>query len=231
MIKIENVVTPSPEQWEEVIHGCRHPFESYGKSDSKWNRSYDWLDNDHQVVKVTDHFVIGAADMALLQKLANAGDDHGKFMRMLPVMADITAPLTFWKQLDQYKVGTVTDSQSTMHCIQKKDFELSDFEYYDMDDEALSMLNDVIKELNRCRSMYNVTKDKVYWHSMINLLPESYLQTRLWYGNYQVLKRIYNARKGHKLLEWEVFRAWITTLPYSSLITGGTDGNKNQTQT
>jgi len=228
MIKIDHMVVPSGEQWEAVIHGCRHPFESYGKSDSKWNRSYDWLDNDHQVVKVTDNFIIGASDMALLQKLANAGDDHGKFMRMLPVTAEIQAPLTFWKQLDQYKVATVTSSQSTMHCIHKKEFELSDFEYYDMDDEALATLHDVIKELNRCRSMYNVTKDKTYWNSMINLLPESYLQTRLWYGNYQVLKHIYKARAGHKLLEWEVFRAWITMLPYSSLITGGSDGNKDK---
>ena len=227
MITIENIVPPSDEQWEAVIRGCRHPFESYSKSDSGWGRSYDWIDNDHQVVKVNDHFDIGEADMALMQRLSNAGDDHGKFMRMLTVMADITAPLTFWKQLDQYKVGTVTDSTSTMHCIHKKEFELSDFEYFDMDDEALAAMADVIKELNRCRSMYNVTKDKIYWNSMINLLPESYLQKRLWFGNYQVLKHIYKARAGHKLLEWEVFRAWILTLPNSNLITGETDGNKD----
>jgi len=228
MIKIDHMVVPSDEQWEEVIHGCRHPFESYGKSDSKWNRSYDWLDNDHQVVKVTDHFIIGAADMALLQKLANAGDDHGKFMRMLPVMADITSSLTFWKQLSTYRVGTTTNAKSTMHSIHKKEFELSDFEYEGMDDEALAVLADVIKELNRCRSMYNVTKDKVYWTSMINLLPESYLQTRTWCGNYQVLRHIYKAREGHRLLNWEAFRAWISTLPNSSLITGGTDGDKDK---
>lgn len=227
MITIENIVPPSDEQWEAVIRGCRHPFESYNKSDSGWGRSYDWIDNYHQVVKVKDHFDIGEADMALMQRLSNAGDDHGKFMRMLTVMADITAPLTFWKQLDQYKVGTVTDSTSTMHCIHKKEFELSDFEYFDMDDEALAAMADVIKELNRCRSMYNVTKDKIYWNSMINLLPESYLQKRLWFGNYQVLKHIYKARAGHKLLEWEVFRAWILTLPNSNLITGETDGNKD----
>ena len=227
MIKIENAAVPSGEQWEAVIRGCRHPYESYDKSDSKWQRSYDWLDNDHQVVKVKDNFIIGEADLALMQRLANAGDDHGKFMRMLPVMADITAPLTFWKQLDQYKVGTVTDSQSTMHCIQKKEFTLSDFEHYNMDDEALAVLLDVIRELNRCRSMYNATKDKAYWTSMINLLPESYLQTRLWSGNYQVLKHIYKARAGHRLLEWKAFRAWIALLPYSSLITGETDGNKD----
>ena len=228
MITIENIVPPSDEQWEAVIRGCRHPFESYSKSDSRWERSYDWIDNDHQVVKVKDRFDIGEADMALMQRLSNAGDDHGKFMRMLTVMADITAPLTFWKQLDQYKIGTVTDSTSTMHCIHKKEFELSDFEYFDMDDEALAAMADVIKELNRCRSMYNVTKDKVYWNSMINLLPESYLQTRMWCGNYQVLKHIYKARAGHKLLEWQVFRAWETMLPNSSLITGGEDGNKDK---
>ena len=227
MITIENIVPPSDEQWEAVIRGCRHPFESYSKSDSRWERSYDWIDNDHQVVKVTDHFDIGEADMALMQRLSNAGDDHGKFMRMLTVMADITAPLTFWKQLDQYKVGTVTDSTSTMHCIHKKEFELSDFEYFDMDDEALAAMADVIKELNRCRSMYNVTKDKIYWNSMINLLPESYLQKRLWFGNYQVLKHIYKSRAGHKLTEWEVFRAWVTMLPNANLITGETDGNKD----
>ena len=227
MIKIENTVTPSPEQWEAVIHGCRHPFESYGKSDSKWERNYDWLDNDHQIVKTQDHFKIGEADRTLMQKLANAGDDHGKFMRMLPVMADITAPLTFWKQLSTYKVGTTTNAQSTMHCIHKKDFELSDFEYVGMDDESLAALTEVIKELNRCRSMYNMTKDKVYWTSMINLLPESYLQTRMWCGNYQVLKHIYVSRAGHRLLEWETMRAWIKLLPESQLITGETDGNKD----
>lgn len=227
MITIENIVPPSDEQWEAVIRGCRHPFESYNKSDSGWGRSYDWIDNDHQVVRVNDHFDIGEADMALMQRLANAGDDHGKFMRMLTVMADITAPLTFWKQISTYKVGTTTNAQSTMHCIHKRDFELSDFDYVGMDDETLACLADVIKELNRCRSMYNMTKDKTYWTSMIDLLPESYMQTRMWCGNYQVLKHIYKARAGHRLLDWETFRAWITTLPHSNLITGETDGNKD----
>ena len=227
MITIENIVPPSDEQWEAVIRGCRHPFESYAKSDSKWDRSYDWVDNDHQVVKVKDRFNIGKADMELMQRLAKAGDDHGKFMRMLPVMADITAPLTFWKQISTYKVGTTTNAQSTMHCIHKKEFELSDFDYIGMDDESLSCLAEVIKELNRCRSMFNVTKDKIYWTSMIDLLPESYLQTRMWCGNYQVLKHIYKAREGHRLLDWETFRAWITTLPNSILITGETDGNED----
>jgi len=228
MIKIENVVPPSDEQWEAVARGCRHPFESYDKSDSKWNRSYDWLDNDHQIVKVTDHFVIGAADMALMQRLSNAGDDHGKFMRMLPVMADITAPLYWWKQAVKYAVGATDNSTSTMHGLHKKEFELSDFEYGDVDSETLVIFNDVIKELNRCRSMYNVTKEKRYWDSMNDLLPQSYYQLRMWCGNYQVLKRMYHARKGHRLLEWEAFRAWITTLPNSSLITGVTNGNEDK---
>ena len=134
---------------------------------------------------------------------------------MLPVICDVTAPLTFWKQLDQYKVGTVTESESTMHCIQKQEFTLEMFTSANMADETVTVMMNIIDELNRCRDLYNETKDVRYWNSMINLLPESYMQTRTWSANYQVLKNIYHARKNHKLGEWHIFCNWISSLPYA----------------
>lgn len=204
MLKVENVVTPSTEQWRAVVFGVRNPYASWEKSDSEW----------------IGDFRIGDADKKLMKKLSRAGNDHGKFMRMLPVICDITAPLTWWKQCDQYKIGTVTDSESTMHCIQKEEFNINMFEHEDIDDETLSLMLDVVDELNRCRNLYNETLDLKYWNSMINLLPESYMQRRTWSGNYQVLKNIYFARRNHKLGDWHTFCDWIKTLPLSDLITG-----------
>lgn len=215
MIKIDNTVTPSGEQWEAVVRGVRNPFNSWDRSDSRWDRSWEWVDNDHQVVKVNDRFNIGKADMTLMTKLANAGDDHGKFLRMLPVICDIEAP-TFWLlQLDTYKLGTVSDSCSKMHTITNRDFELSDFCFEDMDDESLPSLADTIKDLNVCRSMYNVTKNQKYWNSIMLMLPQSYMQRRTWSANYQTLRHIYNGRKNHKLYGWHQFCDWIKTLPYA----------------
>lgn len=205
MLKVENVVTPSEEQWRAVVYGVRNPYASWEKSDSEW---------------IDGFLSIGDADKKLMKKLSLAGDDHGKFMRMLPVICDITAPLTWWKQCDQYKIGTVTDSESTMHCIQKEEFNINMFEHEDIDDETLSLMLDVVDELNRCRNLYNETLDLKYWNSMINLLPESYMQRRTWSGNYQVLKNIYFARRNHKLGDWHTFCDWIKTLPLSDLITG-----------
>ena len=210
MLKIERDVFPSDEQWEAVVRGVRNPYASWGKSDSKWISTVD----------IHDAFQIGEADLALMKKLANAGNDHGKFMRMLPVICDITAPTVWLLQLDTYKVGTVSDSCSKMHSIQKETFTLDMFKHDDMADETITVMMNVIGELNRCRDLYNETKDVRYWNSMINLLPESYMQKRTWSGNYQVLKQIYHARKNHKLGEWHTFCDWIKTVPYAELITG-----------
>ena len=205
MIYIEDTVLPSDDQWEAVVHGVRNPYASWDREDSKWVST----------VQPSDAFQIGEKDLALMAKLSKAGNDHGKFMRMLPVICSISAPLTFWKHLDQYKVGTVTDSTSTMHCIQNIPFNLNTFSHEGMDSETMTVLTNVIAELNRCRYLYNETKDPKYWNSMINLLPESLMQLRTWSGNYQVLKNIYHARKNHRLGDWHIFCDWIKTLPYA----------------
>lgn len=210
MINIRTSATPSVAQWKAVIAGCRNPYASWDKSDSTMH-----FDGNTGEI----YHMIGNADLDLMKRLSRSGDDHGKFLRMLPVIADIRAPLYWWKQLDTYKIGTVANSDSTMHCIHKQEFSLDDFSYDEIDDETMSVLCDVIKELNRCRSMYNVTKERSYWNSMITLLPESYMQHRTWSTNYQTLKHIYNARKDHKLGEWHDFCQWITSLPYAEIIT------------
>lgn len=223
MIKIENVVTPSDEQWEAVVRGVRNPYASWEKSDGTWNQTWVWLDEDHQVVKKEEYYSVGDDNLKLMMKLSHAGDDHGKFLRMLPVICDITAPLTWWKQMSQYKIGTVTNSTSTMHCIQREEFSLDMFDTANIDDETMPIMMDVVKELNRCRTMYNTTKDKRYWNSMINLLPESYHQKRTWSGNYQTLKHIYHARKNHRLRDWETFCAFIITLPLAEQLIVGAE--------
>lgn len=230
MLKVERDVFPNDEQWEAVVRGVRNPYASWGKSDSKWISTVD----------IHDAFQIGEADLALMKKLANAGDDHGKFMRMLPVICDITAPLYWWKEADQYKIGTVTDSCSTMHSIANKEFTLDDFSWehllntgldlfefnwdnglFSRNVQPLDFMNCFfIPALNKCREKYLETKDKVYWWQIIQLLPTSYMQKRTWSGNYQVLKHIYHARKNHKLGEWHTFCDWIKTVPYAELITG-----------
>ena len=204
MIKIENRVIPSPEQWEAVIMGCRNPFNSHDKSDSEWN------------VEHPDIFYVGKKDLTLMNRLANAGDDHGKFMRMLPVIVDITAPHYWWPEMDQYKVGTVTDSCSKMHTLLQKEFTLDDFSYSDLTKMATEQ---TITRLNFLRDKYLKEDDervkKVIWRGVLEMLPLSYNQKRTWSGNYQVLKRIYWARRGHKLVEWKSFLDFIETLPYA----------------
>lgn len=224
MIRFENTVTPSPEQWLFVARSTRHPFESYDRADSRIRMSYEWIDNIHDTVKVEGNIEMGENDMALMARLANAGTDHGKFMRMLPVQTDLTAPLYFWKQLDTYAVGTVKNSTSTMHTISRKEFSLEDFSCEGIDSETVPIFLDVIRELNRCRKEFNATKERTYWDSMIKLLPDSYNQKRAWMGNYAVLRNIYHARKGHRLPEWHSFCKWVEGLPYAKeLIVGEAD--------
>ena len=227
MIKLEHVVLASPEQMEFIIEGMRNPMNSWEKSDSKVEpETIGDFGEEYGSV-----FELGENDHSLMQRLANAGTDHRKFMRMMPVYVRITAPLYWWKEFDTYKVGTVANSCSTMHKIQEKEFTLEDFSYehlthtdsfhMDANEDAMNALQVVINALNYNRDLYLKTKDKKYWWQMIQLLPSSYNQTRNVMMNYEVLSNIYKSRKDHKLDCWREFCKWIEELPYSELITGG----------
>lgn len=236
MIKLEHTIEPSPEQIMFVIEGMRNPMNSWDKSDSgvclKSLPCHSCHENRNACKKNIDSgYVLGENDHSLMQRLANAGTDHRKFMRMMPVYVRITAPLYWWKEFDTYKVGTVANSCSTMHKITERKFKLDDFsqeylsrEFTEIDDElgftskALLLYN--VKVLNRYRTKYLETKDKKYWWQIIQLLPSSYNQTRNVMLNYEVLYNIYHARKNHKLDEWREFCKWIETLEFSFLITG-----------
>lgn len=219
MIKIENIVLPSPEQWNSIIMGARNPMNSWGKSDSGCVDFEDW-DCGHGISNGNGYaFVVGENDLGLMKRLRNAGTDHRKFMRMITVYADITAPLYWWKEFDTYKVGTVANSCSTMHKIHAKEFTLEDFSHEHLF-APLQDLRPLIDILNMYREMYLETKDKQDWWQLIQLLPTSYNQKRTVMLNYEVLANMYKSRKDHKLDEWREFCKWIETLPYSELITG-----------
>lgn len=218
MIKLENVVLTSPKQMNFVIEGMRNPLNSWNKSDSdiigdpfgEWGCKFSLGYNDH----------------SLMQRLSNAGTEHRKYMRMMPVYVRITAPLYWWKEFDTYKIGTVSNSCSTMHKIAEKEFTLEDFSIEHLNDDRRAELSNVewlehlIHHLNRDRLRFIKTKDKQYWWQMIQLLPSSYNQTRNVMLNYEVLANIYRQRKNHKLDEWREVCKWIESLPYSELITG-----------
>ncbi len=222
MIKLENVVLASPEQMEFIIEGMRNPMNSWDKSDSSCGTA-----TRDTNVQWNDDYFIGTNDAYLMQCLANAGTDHRKFMRMMPVYTRITAPLYWWKEFDTYKVGTVANSCSTMHKIQAKQFQREDFsvEHILNCDEHHWMvcMDNIISAMNVAREKYLETRDKKYWWQMIQLLPSSYNQTRNVMMNYEVLANIYKSRKNHKLDEWREFCRWIEELPYSELITGGAE--------
>lgn len=203
MIKIENIDTYG---WEAAIRGMRNPMNSWDKSDSCKN--FD-----------TSVIAIGNNDLALMKSLVKAGTDHRKFLRMINVTMDITAPLYWWKEFDTYKVGTVRNSCSTMHKIAAKKFELDDFSHEHLSDMSLKILNDVIKTLNYYRDFANLPNAKFQWWQMIQLLPSSYNQRATVQLNYEVLRNIYHARKDHKLDEWREFCKELQKLPYSDLIT------------
>lgn len=229
MIKIEHIVTPSPEQWEAIIRGMRNPMNSWDKSDSVICKGADGFE-DCTVSAVGecprhedfrhDIFCVGAADLTLMEKLAEAGRDHRKFMRMIPVFMDITAPLYWWKEYDTYKVGTVANSCSTMHKIHDRELVLKDFSAEKLDEWSITVLEAVINRINYHRNRFIETKDKNHWEQMIQLLPSSYNQMRTATLNYEVLKNMYHSRKNHKLDEWREFCKRIEKLPYSNLITG-----------
>lgn len=224
MIKIEHVVTASPEQMEFIIEGMRNPMNSWDKSDSYAGHENMGVGNEY--------FHLGENDRSLMQRLSNAGTDDRKFMRMMPVYARITAPLYWWKEFDTYKVGTVANSCSTMHKIAAKEFTIEDFSHEHLDIYALEILNNIIRVLNTYRDLYvnyesnafeieDWPSKKDIWWQMIQLLPSSYNQTRNVMLNYEVLANIYKSRKDHKLDEWRVFCRLIKTLPHAELITGG----------
>ena len=217
-IKLEHVILASTEQMEFIIEGMRNPMNSWDKSDSKYND--------------LDEYKLGYADKDLMRRLVMAGTDHRKFMRMMPVYVRITAPLYWWKEFDTYKVGTVANSCSTMHKITEKEFEWGDFSTEHLirvrdshlgDTVPTLVFDSVIRGLNFWRSRYLKTKSKDDWWQLIQLLPSSYNQTRNVMMNYEVLANIYKPRKDHKLDEWREFCKWIEILPYSELITGGTN--------
>ena len=232
MIKLENVVLASPEQMEFIIEGMRNPMNSWEKSDSSRCKGASEL-CDQCLYSTGPHdpcyfasekcgklLVVGSNDHSLMQRLSNAGTEHRKYMRMMPVYVRITAPLYWWKEFDTYKVGTVANSCSTMHKIQEKEFTLEDFSHEHMDIASETCLETTIGYLNLFREEYLNTKDKNIWWQLIQLLPSSYNQTRNVMLNYEVLANIYRQRKGHKLDEWREFCKWIESLPYSELITG-----------
>lgn len=231
-IKLENVVLASPEQMDFIINGMRNPKNSWDKMDS-WNcRICEKENMNPGFCDDESCYHLGNNDRSLMQRLSNAGTEHRKYMRMMPVYVRITAPLYWWKEFDTYKVGTVANSCSTMHKIAEKEFTLEDFSCEHLIDfeekgklkfSPLGTLQNTIDELNDCRDLYLETKAQKYWWQMIQLLPSSYNQTRNVMFNYEVLANIYRQRKNHKLDEWREFCKWIETLPYAELITGNTN--------
>lgn len=241
MLKIENTEVMG---WEAAIRGMRNPMNSWEKSDSKYCSEYDHppiegsckycpYDNvcNKSETVMQQMYLVGDNDLNLMTRLRNSGTDHRKFMRMITVYLDITAPLYWWKEFDTYKVGTVANSCSTMHKIADKEFTLEDFSHDHLIDSIdenwdiaagdecrstpLDILYTVINALNLYREKYLETKDKKYWWQMIQLLPSSYNQRRTVMLNYEVLANMYKSRKNHKLDCWVVFCNWIETLPYA----------------
>ena len=219
MLKLENTEVFG---WEAAIRGMRNPMNSWNKSDSRWGcvpgHAYPTCGED---CRYECEYIIGENDIKLMKSLSNAGNDHAKFLRMINVTVDITAPLYWWKEFDTYKVGTVANSTSTMHKIHAKEFTREDFSWehlystYDDRDLGSEELSDyILMALNRYRDRYLQTKEKEDWLQMIQLLPSSYNQKRTVQFNYQVLKSMYFARKDHKLDEWHILCDWMLNLPY-----------------
>lgn len=244
MIKLKNVVLASPEQMEFIIEGMRNPMNSWKKSDTCFSDEscVNCYDGQRNLCNKDSFFrkdeKLGSNDHSLMQRLSNAGTEHRKYMRMMPVYVRITAPLYWWKEFDTYKIGTVANSCSTIHKIAEKEFTLEDFScehlgvfipaekndgVEDYKNLWIAALEETIDYLNVARTFYNRETDpelkKKYWWQMIQLLPSSYNQTRNVMLNYEVLANIYRQRKNHKLDEWREFCKWIETLPYSELIT------------
>ncbi|MBQ3707194.1 MAG: hypothetical protein II889_04705 [Clostridia bacterium] len=198
MIKLEHTAVMN---LENALRGMRNPMNSWAKSDSYEDEA--------------GNYVIGEADLDLAERLAKSGTDHRKYLRMIFVSVDVTAPLYWWKEYDTYKVGTVANSTSTMHKIHAKPFSREDFSCDRMSPTALACLDHVIEVLEGQRLKFLETKDTAYWHDMIQLLPTSYNQMRTTTLNYETLINIYYARRNHKLPEWHTYCDWIAGLPYA----------------
>jgi len=234
MLRIENTVLPSPEQWEIIIEGMRNPMNSWHMSDSAICQGADGFEDC--TISITgvcprhenfqhDIFCMGANDHRLMMGLAKGGAVHAKYRRMIPVFLTIDAPLYWWKEFDTYKVGTVANSCSTMHKIHAKEFTLDDFSLEHLNKEDLYIFEAYMHRMEANRKFFLAFADsdekKEFWYRMIQLLPTSYNQKRTVMLNYEVLVNIYHSRKNHKLDEWHVFCDWIEQLPYSEIITGG----------
>lgn len=243
MLKIENTEVIG---WKHAIRGMRNPKNSWVKSDSGVCATHGpahcadcvYTDCHADDVEIGTKYILGPNDLNLMTTLRNAGTDHRKFMRMITVYLDITAPLYWWKEFDTYKVGTVANSCSTMHKIAAKEFTLEDFSCEHLCDDELELLKEIIARLNMNRIVfiakddkrvdrYSIMTDECYakykkklWWQMIQLLPSSYNQKRTVMLNYEVLANIYKSRRHHKLDEWHTLCDWIESLPYSELITG-----------
>lgn len=234
MLKIENTEVIG---WEAAIRGMRNPKNSWDKSDSLFGSdlAIPYMQNNPVILidKNGIETFVGDNDLDLMTRLCNAGTDHRKFMRMIAVYVDITAPLYWWKEFDTYKVGTVANSCSTMHKIADKEFTFDDFSHEKLINSAcmeiqeqhitwspMQVLATTIACLNSYRDLYLKTGDKKYWWQMIQLLPSSYNQRRTVMLNYEVLANMYKSRRHHKLDEWHTFCDWVESLPYSELITG-----------
>ena len=187
--------------FENAIRGARNPLNSWGRMDSH--------------AEPDGSFVFGPNDLDLAMRLAKAGSDHRKYLRMVFVSVDVTAPLYWWKEYDTYKVATVANSTSTMHKIHSKPFSIDDFSCDHMTDGTKKFMETVVAELENIRLRFKETKSKDDWYDMIQLLPSSYNQMRTCTFNYETLINIYRARKNHKLAEWHTFCDWIETLPYA----------------
>lgn len=236
MIKIENTEIVG---WEAAIRGMRNPLNSWEKSDSGYgcgnDKEYfcDKCSSSFHCPSREKTYNIGPNDLDLMKRLRNAGTDHRKFMRMITVYVDITAPLYWWKEFDTYKVGTVANSCSTMHKIHAKEFTLEDFSCEHLFDTPESEFNDSMDVLKEVVDILNLYRDhfvknpyrKDYWWQLIQLLPSSYNQRRTVMLNYEVLANIYKSRRNHKLDEWHVFCEWIENLPYAELITDKVEEN------
>ena len=238
MLKIENAEVTG---WKPTIRGLRNPMNSWNKSgtvivDVPDTPRLDYSGNVVDIIPAHKRVVIrykddnwngiGENDLRLMTTLRNAGTDHRKFMRMITVYLDITAPLYWWKEFDTYKVGTVANSCSTMHKISAKEFTLDDFSHEHLGMQSIRILKETIKVMNDFREEFIKDHEKDNWWQMIQLLPSSYNQKRTVMLNYEVLANMYKSRRNHKLDEWHTFCDWIEGLPYSELITGkgNTDG-------
>ena len=213
MIKVENFGVYN---FENAVRGMRNPLNSWKKNDSVFG-------------KLEGNFALGENDIGLLKRLIKSGNEHRKVLRQIFVSVDITAPLYWWKEMDQYKIGTTTNSCSTMHTIYKKEFELDDFSHEHLCEGALIILEKLVYSLNTFREAYLDTSNKEHWWQLIQLLPSSYNQKRTWTGSYENLVNMYHQRKNHKLDEWHKFCEWIESLPYMNIFLEASNGQDKET--